>query len=224
MRLLLAEDEVDLTNALVVILKHNNYSVDAVHNGLEALDYLTAGNYDAAIIDIMMPRLDGISVVKRLRAAGNNIPILLLTARSEIEDRVIGLDSGADDYLTKPFSSRELLARIRALSRRQADVSNPILSCGNIFLNRSTYELKSAKKSLKLANKEFQIMEMLLLNPGQLISLEQFMEKIWGYDTEVETNVVWVNISNLRKKLRAISADVSIKATRNVGYALEVLE
>lgn len=221
MRLLLAEDEKELSNALVAILKHNNYSVDAVYNGCDALDYLEAGDYDGAILDIMMPILDGISVLKKIREKGNQIPILMLTAKSEIDDKVLGLDCGADDYLTKPFATKELLARIRAMTRRQGEMTDSILSFGNITLDRSTYELKGPKSSFKLAAKEFQMLEMLMVNPCHVISTERFMEKIWGYDAETEINVVWVYISYLRKKLSTINSNVQIKATRNVGYSLE---
>ena len=222
MRLLLAEDEKDLSDALVTVLKHNNYSVDAVYNGQDALDYLTEGdNYDGAILDIMMPKLDGISVLKQVRAQGNHLPILMLTAKSEIDDRVNGLDSGADDYLTKPFSMKELLARIRAMTRRQAETTDAILSFGDVRLDRSTYQLSTDTGTLRLANKEYQMLEMLMTNPGQVISVEQFMDKIWGYDSEAEFNVVWVYISYLRKKLAALHANIQIKAMRNAGYTLE---
>ncbi len=222
MRLLLAEDEKELSNALITVLKHNNYSVDAVYNGQDALDYLLSGNnYDGAILDIMMPVKDGISVLKEVRSSGSSIPILMLTAKAEIDDRVAGLDAGADDYLTKPFSMKELLARIRAMTRRQSETTDSVLSFGNIRLNRSTYTLSTSKDSLRLANKEFQMLEMLLINPGQIISTEQFMEKIWGYDSDAESNVVWVYISYLRKKLTALDATVSIRAARGLGYTLE---
>jgi DNA-binding response OmpR family regulator len=224
MRLLLAEDEKELSDALVTVLKHNNYSVDAVYNGQDALDYLAADNYDGAILDIMMPKMDGISVLKKVRADGNHIPILLLTARSEIDDRVNGLDSGADDYLTKPFSMKELLARIRAMTRRQAETTDSILRFGDIRLNRSTYQLSTEKGELRLANKEYQMLEMLLTNPGQVISVDQFMDRIWGYDSEAELNVVWVYISYLRKKLASLDAHVQIRATRGLGYSIEEKE
>lgn len=221
MRLLLAEDEKELSNALVTIFKHNNYSVDAVYNGQDALDYLETDLYDGVILDIMMPKVDGITVLKRIRAKGNNVPVLLLTAKSEIDDRVTGLDSGADDYLTKPFAIKELLARVRAITRRQTDATNAVLSVGNISLNRLTFELSGEKDKFKLTNKEFQMLEMLMINPGQVISTERFMDKIWGYDSDAEMNVVWVYISYLRKKLNLLNADVQIKATRNIGYSLE---
>ena len=224
MRLLLAEDEKELSNALVTILKHNNYSVDAVYNGQDALDYLDAENYDGAILDIMMPKVDGITVLKKTREKGNKIPVLMLTAKSEIDDRVLGLDSGADDYLTKPFATKELLARIRSMTRRQSEVTDSVLVVGNIILNRSTFELSSPNGSFRLANKEFQMLEMLMSNNGQLISTDRFLDKIWGYDSEAEINVVWVYISYLRKKLSTIGATVQIRAARNMGYSLEVIE
>jgi len=221
MRLLLAEDEVSLSNALVTILKHNNYSVDAVYNGEDAIAYLETGVYDALILDIMMPKVDGIEVLKTIRANGNNIPVLLLTAKSEIEDKVLGLDSGADDYLTKPFNTKELLARIRALTRRTPYLSENVLRFGDIELNRMTYELISKKRKILLTSKEFQIMEMLMLNHNMMISLEKIMEKVWGYDSEAEINVVWTYISYLRKKLKLLESKVDIKSVRNIGYMLE---
>ncbi len=221
MRLLLAEDEPELSRALATVLKHNHYSVDAVFNGQDALDYLETGIYDGAILDIMMPKMDGITVLKKTRAAGLHTPILMLTAKAEVEDKVAGLDGGADDYLTKPFSMKELLARIRAMTRRQADASDAVLQFGNIALDRAAYRLSGPKDALRLGGKEFQMLEMLMVNPGQVISAEQFMDKIWGFDSEAENSVVWVYLSYLRKKLTAIEADVAIRAVRGVGYALE---
>jgi DNA-binding response OmpR family regulator len=222
MRLLLVEDEIELSNALAAVLRRSNYSVDAVYDGQDALDYLMTGNYDGAILDIMLPKMDGITVLKKVRAAGNSVPVLLLTAKTEIDDRVNGLDSGADDYLTKPFAMKELLARIRAMTRRQTETTDSILKFGNIQLDRITFQLSTPKDSLRLANKEFQMMEMLMVSPGQIISADQFMEKIWGFDSETEQNVVWVYISYLRKKLTALEADVAIRASRGLGYTLEV--
>ncbi len=223
-RILLAEDERSLSRAVMALLERNNYSADAVYDGEEALAYLEAGNYDALILDIMMPKLDGLAVLRRLRQAGNPIPVLLLTAKSEVEDKVLGLDTGANDYLTKPFSTQELMARIRAMTRsRSAQVSSR-LSFGNITLDQTTFELSSPTGSFRLANKEFQMMEFLLRNPRQLIPTERFLERIWGYDSDVELNVVWVYLSYLRKKLAALHADIQIKATRNAGYSLEMAE
>ena len=221
MRLLLAEDERALSNALVTILKHNNYSVDAVYNGQDAIDYLESEVYDAAILDIMMPKADGITVLKTIRAAGNTIPVLLLTAKSEINDKVTGLDCGADDYLTKPFVTKELLARIRAITRRQTELTDNSLFFGDLRLDRVSFELVSPSGKLLLTAKEFQIMEMFMKNPSQIISSERFMEKIWGFDSNAEINVVWTYISYLRKKLKILGSSVGIKAVRNIGYTLE---
>lgn len=224
MRLLLAEDEKILSDALVTILTHSNYSVDAVYDGQEALDYLENGAYDGAVLDIMMPKLDGLSVLKKIRSEGNTIPVLLLTAKSEIDDRVEGLDCGADDYLTKPFASKELLARIRAMTRRQPELQDTVLRLGNLSLNRADFTLSGPDGSVRLANKEFQMMEMLLGNPGQVIPTERFMEKVWGYDSESEINVVWVYISGLRKKMTTLGTSIQIKAARGVGYSLEEMQ
>jgi DNA-binding response OmpR family regulator len=224
MRLLLCEDERSLSRAVEAILRKNNYSVDAVYDGRDALDYIVNGNYDGVILDIMMPIMDGIEVLKNIRSRGITTPILLLTAKSEIEDKVNGLDSGADDYLTKPFDTRELLARIRAMTRGGSVRADTSLRFGNITLDLASYELSSPSGSYKLANKEFQMMEMLMQNPKKLMSTEAFMEKIWGFDSDSELSVVWVYISYLRKKLTALSANISIKAHRNAGYYLEELE
>lgn len=224
MRLLLAEDEQDLSKALCAILKHSNYSVDAVYNGQDALDYGLCENYDGIILDIMMPKKNGIEVLTELRKNGVDTPVLILTAKGEVDDKILGLDAGADDYLTKPFAMGELLARIRALTRRKADFTPNLLSSGNLSLNRETFELSVGDESIRLGNKEFQMIEMLMNNTGRLISTEQFMEKIWGYETEAEINVVWVYISYLRKKLASIKANVEIKAVRGVGYTLEEIK
>lgn len=223
MRLLLCEDEKELSNALVKILKHYNYSVDAAYDGAEALDYLEAENYDLVILDIMMPKVDGITVLKETRARGNSIPIIMLTAKSTTADKVTGLDHGANDYITKPFAIEELLARIRAITRTMTDSTSSILTVGNVSLNRATFELSTAKHSFKLAGKEFQMMEMLMINDGHIIPTERFMDKIWGYDSDAEINVVWVYISYLRKKLNILEGNIKIKATRGTGYSLEVI-
>ncbi len=223
MRLLLAEDEKELSDALVAILKHANYTVDAVYDGEEALDYLDTGVYDGVILDIMMPKKDGITVLREARAKGMTLPILILTAKSEIDDKVLGLDAGADDYLTKPFSMKELLARVRVMTRRKAESTDNLLTFGNLTLDTATFELKCGEKSLRLANKEFQMMQMLMVSPGQIISTEKFMDKIWGWDSETELNVVWVYISYLRKKLQNLGANVKLAAVRGSGYTLEKL-
>lgn len=219
MRILFAEDEVSLARAVAKILERNNYSVEVVHNGLDALCYLESGDYDLAILDVMMPQMDGITVVQRLRQMGNAIPILILTAKAEIDDKVFGLDSGANDYMTKPFDTKELLARIRVLTRSSL-LPDTKMYYGNITLDRSTFTLSSPSGSIQLTNKEFQMMELLMSNPHSLISSEQFIRKIWGYETDTEINVVWVYISYLRKKLTALQANIQIKSSRNAGYTL----
>lgn len=221
MRLLFAEDERALSKALTAILERNHYSVDAVFDGQAALEYLEADNYDCVILDIMMPKVDGITVLKEIRKKGNMIPVLMLTAKSEVDDKVLGLDAGANDYLTKPFDSKELMARIRAITRTQTIQADTKLSFGNVTLDRATFELATPTGSFQLAKKEFQMMELLMSNPHNLISSERFLDKIWGYDSDAELNVVWVYISYLRKKLTALHADIQIKATRNAGYSLE---
>ena len=220
MRLLLAEDEKELSKALCAILKHNNYSVDAVFDGQDALDYGLDENYDGIILDLMMPKKNGLEVLEELRAQGVSTPVLILTAKSQIEDKIAGLDKGADDYLTKPFAMGELLARVRAMTRRKSEFTPNLMTFGNLSLNRETFELSSPAGSVRLGNKEFQMLELLMDNPGRLISTEQFMERIWGYETEAEINVVWVYISYIRKKLSGLDANVEIKATRGVGYSL----
>lgn len=224
MRILLAEDEKELSNALVAILKHNNYSVDAVYNGADALEYGLSQNYDVIILDIMMPKMNGLETLENLRKKGIHTSILMLTAKAEIEDRIVGLDAGADDYLSKPFAMGELLARVRAMTRRKSEFTPNLIKIGNISLNKENYELSNEKSSLRLGNKEFQMLEMLMSNPKCLISTEQFMERIWGYDAEAEINVVWVYISYLRKKLASLNANIKIKAGRGVGYKLEEIK
>jgi DNA-binding response OmpR family regulator len=221
MRLLFAEDEVELSDAVVAVLKHNNYSVDAVYNGQDAYDYLSAQEYDGAILDIMMPGLDGVEVVKRIRKEGNQVPVIFLTAKSELDDRVLGLDAGADDYLTKPFAMKELLARIRSITRRVGEVTGNTLQFGDLSLDANTYILSCGKQSISLPNKEFQMLEMMMRNPSQILSQDQFMDRIWGLDSETDLSVVWVNISYLRKKIAKLESKVSIKVTRNVGYSLD---
>ena len=220
MRILLAEDEVALAKAVARILEKNNYGVDVVHNGVDALCYLESSSYDLAILDIMMPKMDGITVLQNLRTSGNMIPVIMLTAKSEIDDKVLGLDSGANDYITKPFDTKELLARTRVLTRGQKLAASK-LQFGNITLDRPTFALSSPTGSFRLANKEFQMMDILMSNPKHLVSSERFMEKIWGYDTNAEINVVWVYISYLRKKLNALQANIQIRSIRNAGYTLE---
>ena len=213
-----------LSAAIVAMLTHHNFSVDPVYDGQDAIDYLMTGDYDGAILDIMMPKKDGITVLKELRAAGMATPVLMLTAKSQLEDKIEGLDSGADDYLTKPFAMEELVARVRAITRRQPEFTDTKLTFGDMELRRNDLALCGPDGELHLANKEYQIMEMLMVNPGQVIPTERFMEKVWGYDSNAEINVVWVNISGLRKKITEVGAHVQIKAARGVGYLLAETE
>ena len=221
MRLLLAEDEKALSSALQVILKHNNYSVDAVYNGQDAYDYIMAGVYDGVILDVMMPKMDGFTVLSKIRAEGCDVPVIMLTAKAETDDKINGLDLGADDYLAKPFETKELLARIRAITRRKSEAVSTEMKYGDCTLNSLNYELSSSGGSVKLQNKEYQIMEMLLSNPGQILPKERFIEKIWGYESDVEYNNIEVYISFLRKKLTAIHSTVQIRTARGIGYFLE---
>lgn len=195
MKLLLAEDE----KALVTILERRNYSVDPVYDGQEALDCLECGSYDGVILDIMMPKIDGITVLKRIRNKGNSIPVLLLTAKSEVDDKVEGLDSGANDYLTKPFEAKELLARIRAMTQTTTNQMEAKLQVGNLVLEQRTRTLTSPSGAIRLSGKEYQMMELFMSAPRQIFFTEKIMEKIWGFDSDAELNVVWVYISNLRK-------------------------
>ena len=221
MRILIAEDDPKLLKSLVHIFELNHYAVDGVDNGTHAFDYASTGEYDGMVLDIMMPGMDGITLLKKLRAKGVNIPALFLTAKTEVSQRIEGLDAGADDYLPKPFSTGELLARVRAMLRRKDNFTPNILSMGDVHLNCSTYELFYGDKSQPLSGKEFQLMEMLLLNPNNIVTTEQLITHIWGWDTNVDTSVVWVHLSNIRKKLDALSAPIAIRFVRNAGYVLE---
>ncbi|MFV0467130.1 MAG: response regulator transcription factor [Lachnospiraceae bacterium] len=221
MKILFAEDDKDISKAVVTLLERSSYTVDAVYNGEDAFDYAAEGDYDAIILDIMMPKMDGVTVLKKLREKGCDVPAMMLTAKSEIDDRIVGLDAGADDYLTKPFAGGELLARVRALLRRRTEFQSDEVKFGDIVLDRGSYQLSCKKNGVKLSGKAFQMMEMFMLSPRQIISVNQFMEHIWGWDSDAEINVVWVNISFLRKKLEEIGSSAEIKATRGVGYSLE---
>lgn len=221
MRILIADDEPDMTAALSALLKREHYSVDIVSNGRDAFDYGLGGHYDCLVLDIMMPRMDGLEVLRALRAKGVAAPVLLLTAKGGVEDRVAGLDSGADDYLTKPFDTREFLARVRALTRRGETYTPNILCAGNITLDCASFELCCGENRIRLGSREFQMLEMLMRQNGRLISTEQFMEHIWGCDSEAELSVVWAYISYLRRKLEAAGANVRIAARRGQGYLLE---
>ena len=223
MRILIAEDDPKLLKSLVHIFELNHYATDGVDNGVDAFDYASSGEYDGLVLDVMMPGLDGVTLLKSLRAKGITTPALFLTARSEVEQRIEGLDAGADDYLPKPFSTGELMARVRAMLRRKDNFTPDILSFGELSLNRSTYELVHNGRAQALSGKEFQVMEMLMQNPNNIVSAEQLITHIWGWDTNVDTSVVWVHISNVRKKLEGISAPVIIRFVRNAGYMLEAV-
>lgn len=221
MRVLIAEDDQKLLKSLLHIFKQNKFAADGVTNGDEALAYALSGEYDGLILDIMMPGLDGLMVLKTLRAEGITTPALFLTARTEVSQRVEGLDAGADDYLPKPFSTQELLARVRAMLRRKDNYAPDLLSVGGSILNRSTYELSYAGQKAALSGKEFQIMEMLMEKPGTILSTEKFITHIWGWNADVDTSVVWVHISNLRRKIDAVGSPLKIRFVRNAGYILD---
>lgn len=224
MRILIVEDEVRLAEALVQIFMKEKYSADACYDGVSGLDNALTGIYDVIVLDIMLPKMNGLEVLRTLRANKIKTPVILLTAKDEVSDKVTGLDIGADDYLTKPFYTEELLARIRSLGRRNSDViCDNILSFDDISLNISTYELMCGEKSVKLGLKEFNIMELLIKNGARILSKETLIEKIWGYESDAEYNNVEVYISFLRKKLSHIKSKVMIKTVRGVGYCLEVI-
>ena len=221
MRLLIAEDELDLAEALTFFFEKNHFSVDAVHNGFDAYEYAASGGYDGVILDVMMPKMNGIQVLERLRAEGCRTPIMMLTAKGQKDDRITGFNAGADDYLPKPFDPDELLSRVRAMLRRSEAYQPSVLAWGDVTLDPGTGLLACGGQSVRLGGREFQVMELFLRNPRQVFSAERIMERIWGWDNEAEINVVWVNISNLRKKLKAIGSRVTLKVNRGLGYALE---
>ena len=224
MRILIAEDEVGIAKALKLILEKNRFSVDMVHNGTDALDYLLSVSYDAVVLDIMMPGLDGLEVLSRAREAGVSAPVLFLSAKAEVEDRVAGLDAGADDYLPKPFATSEFISRVKALTRRNGSYVPELIRLGNTTLDLSGYTLSTVDRSVRLNNKEFQLMELFMRNRGRVFSTENLMDKVWGLDSDAEIDVVWTYIGFLRKKLKQLCADIEIKTIRGAGYALEVTE
>lgn len=222
MRILLVEDEERLSNALVEIFKKNKIGIDAVLNGNDGLKYAQSGNYDAILLDIMLPGLDGISILKKLREEKNNVPVLLITAKDDVSDKVTGLDAGADDYLTKPFSTEELLARVRALTRRKGEIKDDNITFGDLTLNKKNCELQSSQgKAIKLSLKEYQILELLFETPHQIITKEQLIEKIWGNDSNAEYNNVEVYISFIRNKIESLKVKAYIRTSRGIGYSLE---
>lgn len=223
MRLLIAEDDPKLLKSLMHIFSKNNYVVDGVSNGISAYDYASSGEYDGLVLDIMMPGMDGVSLLRKLRESNITTPALFLTAKSEVYQRIEGLDAGADDYLPKPFSTGELLARVRAMLRRKDNFTPDLLVCYNLTLNRSTYELLYNGNIQSLSGKEFQVVEMLMQHAGAIVTTEQLITHIWGWDTNVDISVVWVHISNIRKKIDLLKAPVGIRFVRNAGYVLEGL-
>lgn len=222
MRILIAEDETELAKGLKFLLEKNMFTVDTVHDGAEALAYLRCRDYDVVILDIMMPKVDGLEVLRQIRATGSGIPVLMLTAKSEIEDRVAGLEAGADDYLPKPFASPEFIARVRALSRRNAGYAEACLSFGNVKLDCNRYEMSCGREMVRLNNKEFQLMELFMRNPRFVFSSAHLMDKIWGQDSEADISVVWTYVGFLRRKLKEIEADIEIRTARGAGYFLEL--
>ena len=223
MRILIAEDEVSIAKALKVMLERNKYVVDAVYNGTDAVDYACTNVYDALILDIMMPGMDGITALTAIRRSGVTTPALFLTAKAEVEDRVAGLDAGADDYLPKPFAASEFLARVRALTRRSGGYAPALLRLGNTTLDCGQYTLSTPAGSLRLNNKEYQLMELFLRHPRQVFSSEHLMQKLWSMDSAAEMDVIWTYIGFLRKKFKLLEADVEIRTIRGAGYALEEL-
>lgn len=221
MRLLIAEDEKDLADALCVLFEKNQFSADTVGDGFSAYEYASSGEYDAIILDIMMPKLNGIDVLKRLREDSVSTPVMMLTAKGQKDDRILGFNSGADDYLPKPFDPDELIARVRALLRRSNAYTPDILRFGDISLDTGDGTLKCNNRQVKLSAREYRLMELFMRSPHTVISADRIMERIWGWDSDAETSVVWVHISNLRKKLSSIGSSVSIRANRGLGYALE---
>lgn len=221
MRLLIAEDDPDLAEALAAFLERNQYTVDAVHNGVDAYDYAMAGCYDGMILDIMMPGMDGLQVLAKLRSGNCGIPVMLLTAKGEKSDRILGFDTGADDYLPKPFAPDELLSRLRAMLRRGGEYTPAVIRFGGLSLDCTAGTIGCGSRIERLSKREFQVMELFMRSPNAVLSTERIMDRVWGWDSEAGLHVVWVHISNLRKKLRAVGSDVSIRASRGLGYILE---
>ena len=224
MRILLAEDEVSIARALKLMLEKNQYTVDMVHNGVDALHFIRSVPYDALVLDIMMPEMDGLELLTAVRKMGIKTPALFLTAKGEIEDRVAGLDAGADDYLPKPFATSEFLARVRALVRRSSIYAPAVLSFGGVELDCGQYVLRTSSGELRLNNKEYQLMELFMRNPRHVFSTTFLMDKVWELETDAEIDVIWTYIGFLRKKLKQLNADIEIKTIRGAGYTLEVLQ
>lgn len=225
MRILIAEDEVELSRGLKYLLEKQKIAVDVVHNGVDALEFFHSFQYDVVVLDIMMPKLDGLSVLKQIRKEKSSVAVLMLTAKGEIEDRVTGLEAGADDYLPKPFASREFIARVKALSRRNmGEYNGSILSFGQVQLDCNCYELSCGSEVVRLNNKEFQLMELFFRYPHFVFSTEHLMDKVWGTDSMAGADTAWTYIGFLRKKLKTIDADIEIKTVRGAGYSLEEIK
>ncbi|MDE6184968.1 MAG: response regulator transcription factor [Lachnospiraceae bacterium] len=224
MRILIAEDEYELARGLKFLLEKNKFSMDVAYDGQQALDYFHSTGYDVIVLDIMMPKVNGLEVLKEIRRNGSGVPILMLTAKAEIEDRVAGLEAGADDYLPKPFASREFIARVKALSRRNAGYADLFLTFGNVKLDCNRYELICGSESVRLNNKEFQMIELFMRHPRFVFSTNHLMDKIWGQDSETDISVVWTYVGFIRKKLRQMDADIEIKTVRGAGYSLEEMK
>lgn len=222
MRLLIAEDEADLAEALTAFFEKNQFTVDTVQDGAAAYDYACVGAYDALILDVMMPKLDGVEVLRRLRADGIRTPAMLLTAKSQKDDRITGFNAGADDYLPKPFEPDELICRVRAMLRRGGEYHPTVLRYENLSLDPAAGILSCGGQSVRLSGREYQVMEQFLRSPRMVLSAERIMEQVWGWNSDAEIHVVWVHISNLRKKLRSIGSQLTIRANRGMGYVLEV--
>ena len=222
MRILIAEDEISTAKALKVIMEKNKFSVDIVHTGDDAWSYIRTGSYEVIVLDIMMPGMSGLEVLSLIRSHNINTPVLMLTAKAEVEDKVLGLETGADDYLAKPFATTELIARVKALGRRSEAYSDSVKKAGNLVLDGNRYEMRVDDRSVNLTNKEYQLMELFIMHPGFVFSTDHLMEKIWGLDSESDIDVVWTHIGFIRKKLKALGSDVEIKTIRGAGYSLEV--
>ena len=221
MRVLIAEDEFELAKGLKFLLEKNKFPVDVVHDGAAALECFGTGSYDVIVLDIMMPKVDGLKVLKTIRRTGSGVPILMLTAKGEVEDRVQGLEAGADDYLPKPFATREFIARVKALSRRNTAYAEAVLEFGDVRLDCNRYELSCGDVSVRLNNKEFQLMELFMRHPHFVFSTSHLMDKIWGQDSEADLNVVWTYVGFIRKRLKQVGGGVEIRTARGAGYSLE---
>lgn len=220
MKVLLIDDEVELTDSLKKVLIKENFSCEAINDSTLSLDYIKNGEYDIVILDVMMPKINGYEVLKEIRRRNIKVPVIFLTAKSDLDDKLVGLDLGADDYLTKPFSSKELVARIKAIVRRNGNFVTNTLEFHDLKLDLSTYKLSCGKKEVLLINKEFQLMELFMMNPNVCYSTEDLLNKIWGYDSFSDITTVWSFLSSLRKKIATLTNNIKIKSNRGLGYIL----